>query len=110
MARRQGKELDEDGGERTEGEMDEIDGPGTVIHGAVADSCSDGEPATDADPQSLRRSQSVELAAWEWRLVRCALQHTSTALQEQNVGARVAGDRLHSLERQINAQLADDAP
>lgn len=83
--------------------MDEADVPGAVVHG---DSGNSGSTA-DADERAITRTQSVELAAWEWRLVRCALQHASSALCGQDVDARLLGDRLHTLERRIDTQLTD---
>lgn len=83
--------------------MDEGETPSAVVHGETVDIESADE--TDSEPG---RHASVELAAWEWRLVCCALQHASTALHEEDVDARIVGDRLHTLERRIDAQLRDD--
>jgi hypothetical protein len=83
--------------------MDEGETPSAVVHGEA----SDADSGVETDPKPGRRT-SVELAAWEWRLVCCALQHASTALHEKDVDARIVGDRLHALERRIDAQLRDD--
>jgi hypothetical protein len=83
--------------------MDEADVPSAVVHGDSESSDS----RSDTDDRPITRTQSVELAAWEWRLVRCALQHASSALCGQEVDARLLGDRLHTLERRIDTQLTD---
>ncbi|SEO24961.1 hypothetical protein SAMN04487948_101334 [Halogranum amylolyticum] len=85
--------------------MDDVD----VTSSALRDgsTTADGDPDAETDARSSTRTQSVELTMSEWRLLRCALQHATTALSDQDVGARVLGDRLHSLDGRLDEQLSD---
>lgn len=76
--------------------MDSADRSSNSAHTELLDGSSE---------QPSKRTVSVELSTWEWQLVCRVLQNTSQTMASTDVGARIMGDRLYTVEDQIAAQV-----
>lgn len=83
--------------------MDDLDRSTNSTHSELVDASSADQPS--------RRMVSVELSPWEWQLVCRVLRSTSQTMAGTDVGARVVGDRLFTVEDRIATQVdAHDTP
>jgi hypothetical protein len=78
--------------------MDETDRSAASTRSELVDASSSNQPSGG--------TVAVELSTWEWQLVCRVLRQTSQTMAATDVGARIVGDRLVTVEDRISTQVA----